>query len=757
MDVRIKLDMYIQQKVENRTETLTARLFSYNENENEIFQRYVLESVEPNHEQNGDGTYKYVNVGIIRKFAKNNNIKLGDTLSMGYGDYHINLYVNEIVETAEAIYPRANEYVWSDNQKFGYIYIEEVEFGRGLTNFTNAVLNAIASKQSEEEKQEIRNAVGQFIELFGLPNILDPNVDGSYVSKYGNQLIIKNLRGYSQEEIMPKVKTYLEGEGISVKKAITGELLPYRVYMANAQRQLNIATVFLPVFFYSVTMIIIGLFMNQIIKAMTPDIGIMVSIGVDKKEIISLFLMYALLMGIVSGILGVITGYGIYCLLTSIMVNTYSIPILSFAIHPLVTAVAIIGLVIFAELATFLSCLAIFKITPKDAVISNEAKRKKNPKIVDKIIEKSPMTIKLGLNSIFQNPKRFFVSVFSMIASFVLTMLCCNFFISKETMIDQSVHQRLNYDCQVYMQEISTDEQINEIKNLDSVSAFEDCYYTYLNVKAKDDSTYIEALGVNENSESNLVVVPDKNGHGDIAIPNEGLIIPKSYAAKLHVKIGDMVSIGGIDIEIKNISYQYFHPIAFLSKTQMKALSDQSTEVSYVSSFLINVKDRNAFDDYFVENQVQCLTVYTENLAKDLYAIFNTINIMIFIMIGFAFGIGFIILCIMSQNTLMEQKRPVSVLRLIGFRIKDVSNFWSLQSISQLIFSLLFAIPGGLLASYILFTMASAPTQTYPFIISWQVMLISFGFVLLTVLICHSLAMISIRKWNLADNTRSRE
>ena len=329
VDVRIKLDMYIQQKVENRTETLTARLFSYNENENEIFQRYVLESVEPNHEQNDDGTYKYVNVGIIRKFAKNNNIKLGDTLSMGYGDYHINLYVNEIVETAEAIYPRANEYVWSDNQKFGYIYIEEVEFGRGLTNFTNAVLSTIASKQSEEEKQEIRNAVGQFIELFGLPNILDPNVDGSYISKYGNQLIIKNLKGYSQEEIMPKVKTYLEGEGISVKKAITGELLPYRVYMANAQRQLNIAAVFLPVFFYSVTMIIIGLFMNQIIKAMTPDIGIMVSIGVDKKEIISLFLMYALLMGIVSGILGAITGYGIYCLLTSIMVNTYSIPILS--------------------------------------------------------------------------------------------------------------------------------------------------------------------------------------------------------------------------------------------------------------------------------------------------------------------------------------------------------------------------------------------------------------------------------------------
>ena len=567
---------------------------------------------------------------------------------------------------------------------------------------------------------------------------------------------IRNKPGYSPNEVIENIKNYLTSESIDVKKALTSEQLPYRAYMKNAQKQLTVGSIFLPVFFYSVTMIIIGLFMNQIIKAMTPDIGIMTSIGVGKKSIIAIFLIYAALMGALAGILGCFVGFGINYLLTGIMIKTYSIPVLTYAISPGVTIGAIVALIIFAELATFLSCLAIFKITPKDAVISNEAKRKKNPKVVEKIIEKSPMNIKLGLNSIFQNPKRFFVSIFSMFASFVLTMLCCNFYVAKEAMIDQAINHRLNYDCQVYMQEVSDQATVDSIKNQENVTAFEDCYYTYLSVSANNNSFYVETLAANPTSDSGLIVIPNKNGVGSLEIPEKGILLPKTDADRLKVKIGDMVTIGGKSVEVIDISFQYFHPVAFLSKTTMTELGE-SPDIAYVSSFLVNVNDQDAFANYFVENQVQCLTVFTNNLSEDLHAIFDTINVMIYIMIGFAFGIGFIILCIMSQNTLLEQKRSVSVLRLIGFTVNDVSKFWSLQSISQMVFALIFAVPAGIGSATLLFLLASSPTQTYPFIFSWPVIAISFGFVLLTVIICHSLAMLSVKRWNLADNTRSRE
>ena len=757
LDIRFSLDTYLKKSESPTEKTLTARIFSYNEEENKVFKRYVLSKTEPNYEKDEGDYYKYINASVARKFASNNNINLGDTLVIGYFDVYVKIFVSEIVDTTEGIYPRANEYIWSDNQGFGYLYVNEAEMGKGVTNLANGIINRINKESTDEAKQAMRKLFEGVIDLLGLPNFLDPNIDPNYVTKYGNQILIRNQKGYYQDAVMADCLAYLKNSSVTVNSSLTGAQLPYRIYMKNAQRQLTIASIFLPVFFYSVTMIIIGLFMNQIIKNMTSDIGIMMSIGVGSWDIVSVFILFASIIGITSGVLGIGVGYGINALLVKIMINTYSIPILTFAIHPWVSSCAVIALVLFAEVATLLSCLAIFKISPKDAVISNEAKRKKNPEWVNKIIDKSPMNIKLGLNSIFQNPKRFFVSTFSIFASFVLIMLCCNFYISKEAMIGQSVNSRLNYDCQVYMREVSNQEDIDAIKNLDSVSNFEDCYYTFLKVENGSKSTYIEALAIDEKSNAGLVIIPNEKGSGQLQIPESGLIVPKSCADELNIKKGDQVRVGTSYVKVEAISYQYFHPICYLSKNQMKTFKDNSADITYVSSFLVDVNNAEEFENYFTTNSVQCLTVYTKNLSKDLKGIFDAVNIMIYIMIGFAFGIGFIILLIMSQNTLMEQTRSVSVLRLIGFTIGDVSRFWSLQSILQILVSMIFAIPAGIGASILLFTLASSSSQIYPFIFSWPVLGISFGFIVLTVLICHSISMISVRNWNLANNTRSRE
>ena len=111
-------------------------------------------------------------------------------------------------------------------------------------------------------------------------------------------------------------------------------------------------------------MIVIGLFMNQIIKTMTPEIGVLMSIGIDKRKIVLLYMIYSGLMAITAGILGVGVGYGLCVMLTNTLVKTYSMSVLSISLNPIIVAAGILALVIFAELATFISCLAIFRITP---------------------------------------------------------------------------------------------------------------------------------------------------------------------------------------------------------------------------------------------------------------------------------------------------------------------------------------------------------------------------------------------------------
>jgi ABC-type antimicrobial peptide transport system permease subunit len=151
------------------------------------------------------------------------------------------------------------------------------------------------------------------------------------------------------------------------------------------------------------------------------------------------------------------------------------------------------------------------------------------------------------------------------------------------------------------------------------------------------------------------------------------------------------------------------------------------------------------------------MAVYSSSLQKDLKGRFASIDIFVWILIGFSFLMGIIILSIMAKNALMEQMRQLSVMRAIGFRLIDVSNVLTIQSLSQLFLAAILAVPAGYGITSWLFKMASSVNQTYPSVFSWPLILMGFGFVSAIVAISHGISMLTIRKWNLADNTRTRE
>ena len=137
VEFRLTMDAFVK-KSDGRT--ITARIFSTRDGYDSIMKRYVLERVEP---------YKNsINVSVVRKFAQNNNFKVGDTIKIGYFNFFIDCRINEIIETPEAIQARANNYVWSDNSDFGYIYLNEKEINRVLEFLSKNIENKVLGKTS---------------------------------------------------------------------------------------------------------------------------------------------------------------------------------------------------------------------------------------------------------------------------------------------------------------------------------------------------------------------------------------------------------------------------------------------------------------------------------------------------------------------------------------------------------------------------------------------------------------------------------
>lgn len=740
VEYRVVLDAFMKKDSGKNT---TVRLMTFKDDADTILKRYIVDQVELNDEM--------PNISLTNKFARNNNIKCGDVVKLGYFKTFIEFYVNEIIETPEAIQPRINEYVWNDSTDFGYVYVNETEINKGLHRL------AVKLEEKVESDPTFKNYYEKAVNEVGVtfPDLVDIIAyTSNFTNIYTNQILIKAEDGYNSNVVLSNVTEYLNEQEVEVKDAKVAQEMFYILFMENAIRMLRVVTIFLPVFFYSITMIIIGLFMNQIIKAMTPQMGIMMSIGVEKKQIISLFLLFTFIMSTASSILGNIGGIFVSRTLVDRMISVYSIPTISRMINPWVAVAGSFALLLFAELATIISCQAIFKITPKDATISNEAKRKRIPPKVEAFIEKAPMNLKLGINSIFQNTKRFVVSTFSIFASFAIILLSLFFWVSKDEIIDQTINRRLTFEAQVYLSEVLTDEEVTELKSQNSIKAIEDCYYTYVEASSNNskEKTYLECLAFDETSTTNLISIPDKKGTKSTSIKDTGIVIPKYAADKLKVKKGDKIIINDIEVEVIDVSNQYFHPVTFLSKEQLSEIT-----TNYVSSLIVDLNNQENFLEYMSNNHISSITVFTESLSKDIHNNLDSVNIFIVLLIGFSLFMGLIILTIMAQNALMDQQRQLSVLRLIGFRVVDVSNLWTFESILQLIFSSILAIPLGMLFAYILFNIASSQVMTFPFTPNIVMVAFAFLFIFLIVVISHLSSMYKISRWNLADNTRSRE
>ena len=739
-ETRITLDCYLKRSDGRQ---LTTRIHTTKENAtvNKLFIKETTNNLK------ADDLW----VSVESRFAKNNNFKVGDTIGLGAFGMFLNVKIKNIVESPETIYVRVKEYIWSDNNDFGFLYFEPTQV-KGFIKSLSAMIVAKSATDPEFKAmvdEIIKEATIYFPDYQTL--ITDEQVS-KFVESYGNELLIVG-NGKNNAELEQIARAYLDGKGVNVKQSTIREKTTSYMYMKNASSQIKIAAIFLPVFFYLITLFVIVLFINQMVKQMTSDIGIMMSIGIKGMEITGLFSIFIFLVSLISSLFGFGVSQIISHLLQTTMLSVYHMPYILGGINIPLLVGGTLSLVIIGQLAVLIASKLILRITPKDAMVSNEAKRKRLPKWLEKTIDKSPMTIKLGLNSIAQNRRRFFVSCFSIFAALTMTLITMMFVDSKNELLDQTLNRRLAFDCQVYMTEKADQDYVDKLRLQSFVKDAANGYFTYLEVSnSGGKKLMLQTVALADDTPAEMLYIPNSTGKKDMEISGNGIILDKASANKLGVKVGDHVNVNGHSLMVDAISYQYFNLIEYMKMSTLEGVTD-----TYASTIFINTTDEIALLNYLSERSTNTLTVFSSSLKKDLSSRLNPINLFAYILVAFSIGMGLVILSIMTQNALLEQQRPLSILKAVGFRTIEISNMWMVQSFLQLLFSNLFAVPTALLFSNLLFKSGSTASQLYPFVINPLSLTLCFVFIFTVIGISHLIAMFTIAKWNLADNTRSRE
>lgn len=686
--------------------TYSTRLIGYDEN-----------SLLKHHVVNGDG--KEGGVRLEYYFSKTNKLKVGDTITarMPNGK-NFDFTIDATVVSPETSSVKADPYSISSTRDFAYIYVPV------------STLNKYSIKKTFNE-------------------IL-------YNFKDGKELTI--------EQTIDKLKTYVqEKEGIviteeqvkqmraNVAYATTYDDSEVMTYYKDAIKGINLITLLAPAVFFIVVLVVTALFLFQIVKQCRKDIGIMRALGESTKSISLVFLS----LGFVVGFLAWLIGLGVGSIFTVLANGAYGGALKMypqpFVLHPSAIFISL-GIMVFVTLLTsFLASLSISRIKPVEAMKALPPTNNNTPLLTRTVFKNSPITLKVTISQTLRNLRRYIMSGICLLASATLIFIALSIMESKNTMMDQLFKTRLNYDAQVYFDNLPSEHEIDEIFSKEDSNIIAKSLIKYLPSELTNQKNNKKAtVLINGIRQDQDLIRTVSDYQKLLPIPDHGIILSSYHATLLDAKVGDVITANEVELTVTAISNEFMYQVSYTN------YDDYSPEYAR-GSLLVKVKDEKAFFDRYKNEEHVTYISSTDVIHKEFNDRLSAFEISSYLLNFMAIVIGFMIVFNMMQTNLKEQKRTFATMRTLGYQRSSISMANLFTSILQFIIAMLFAIPLGSLMSRYLLKAISVNNQLYPYPKTWTMYVFSIVLVLAFLLVSHFLVMNSMKKWNLPESVKERE
>ena len=648
-------------------------------------------------------------------FAQANKINVGDTISlkMHNGD-SLNVEIKSTFVSAESSVVKADPYSISSSRDFGYIYLPKEVFNQYVVKeYFNEML--IDFKEGEEK-------------------------DGAQLFE-----IIKEMAKEASYPITEEMFKQLKSSIAYMSTYKDSEVIDSYNTAINAVDMISSAV---PAAFFGVVLIVTSLFLFQIVRQCRKDIGIMKALGESRVSITFVFVLMSFVIALISWAIGIGIGVGINAIANYAYGTAMKLYPLSISIKPGDIFIALGAMVFVCVFTALLASLSISKVKPVEAMKALPPMNNETPLLVRTVFKKAPITLKIAISQTLRNLRRYILSGICLLASGMMIFVALSIELSKESMLSQLYDARLNYDVQVFFDNLPSEDDIN-LSFGDDSNITDKTLIKYLpsEVKYEDKELVFLINGIEPNQDL-VNIVSDYNEV--ITVPSEGIILAYDHANQLGVKVGDFITINDVDVEVKGISKEFLYQVSYVEFNYLNSDHERG-------SLLVRVNDEQAFFEKYKNLEHVSYISFNSVIREEYNDRLMAFSYSSYVLNAVSIILGFMIVFNMMQTNLKEQKRTFSTIRTLGYQRSEISLSNLITELVQYIFSMVFAIPLGILLSKLLLNGISIPKQTFPFPHSPWMYILSTIFVLAFLLISHFIAMGSMKRWNLPEAVKERE
>ena len=651
-------------------------------------------------------------VWVDNDYAKNNDIKIGDTIQVKYENLDLKEKVIGLINTPDHVYTlKDSSALMPDRKTFGYVYLS-------VNEITEEFVKSIVMKEAGITDEAIFN--------YAMPNF-------NYKDYYFFNEIMIDLNKTDKKSVTKSINI-IEDE-IENVLAITKreDNTSVTFYQGEINEGRDYVGIFSGLFIFIALLSVITT-MTRVVKKQRIQIGTLKAIGYNNYKILMHYIGYGFwvtLLGIIAGIL--LGHFGFTKAVLDMQMSYFQIPEIATYIDS--STYWISGLLLI--IVSFITLLTGRNILKKSAAetLRNEIPQVKSTTINitrKGIFKKLSFATKWNIRDILRNKTRTIMGVVGITGCSMLIVVSMGMIDSFNDFIDMQFTKLYNFDYKLTLSQNVTDEEYyNLLKKYDKSSASKGIEIK-LNDKRVTTSVNIMDAGdyirfINEDDEFIKIDT------------NEGVYITRLLAEKNNLKVGDKIK-----WHILGNNTYYESTIVGLNKDPQ--LQNMTITREYYESLGLTYKaDYLYTNDHLSENSsiegiefIQGNQSLKDNLKEMMAMVTDLIVIIVFL----AVVLGAVIIYNMGVLSYGEKEYQFATLKVLGFNNKKIKKIFIKQNIWISVVAAIIGMPCGYYITDYVFTMVADRDYDFGAIITIN-NIISF---VITVLCSYLVSLIIARK-----------
>ncbi|MGL5383590.1 MAG: ABC transporter permease [Culicoidibacterales bacterium] len=443
--------------------------------------------------------------------------------------------------------------------------------------------------------------------------------------------------------------------------------------LASRAEMSSVMSTIMLAFLSGITAIMVALTIRRQINNEKEQIGVLKALGYRRAEIMASYFVYAIVIGLGGAIIGYWLGYGLAYPVSDILRAMLNMP--AFEIAPVFerTVVGMFGpMIIIGIVSWFVSFIAlrhepIWLLSPGSDTHVNGLAR-----MIDKLNLSFKQQFRYSLAS--RGYGRLFMVFFGALLSGILI----NYAFLLITMIDDvtgNAFGAATYNSQVMYTQVYDlpNERVGEADEPVTIAKVDfEGYVSESSFLQSIDSSQssVELTGINPDTSLNRLL--DSSGRDITAQLEDGLIINSFVESGFGIEVGDVVKVmtkdgRAIELEVVAVTHAFNGNYAYTDIETVNELMGYD-----VGSFnsVQSLDDRTDLKGTEGVRSVMSLTDLVENMTQ----LNKQMTLMLGIFTGFAAGLGLIMISLVSNFSVDDNRKVISLLKVMGYNKKEISS-----------------------------------------------------------------------------------